>query len=237
MAETLTLAYRHDGNELSTGVFFLADAGAKSTVILEDFTRLPYIDMMKRFAKYLIAHPSADAAIARTDRPGLAVMALPADEVALFRADPAAAIRARVFPPQVVHVGVDKSPPPPASRPSVIPPLDAGYTVLADLFGDVVYARAKTRAGGEVECVGCGHWCPTAKIDDTRHSYRCVECATWLPIHDYKPEVGWAGFKVAELLSSGLTQFFLPRRWNDSNWITKTDLGTKYNNYTKEKST
>lgn len=227
MAETLTLAYRHVGNELSTGCFFLAYDGETKTHVLEDFASLAYIDMMKRFAKYLAEHPAADAAIARTDRPGLAVMRLPDDEVALFRSDPATAIRARIFPPQVVHVGVDKS-----ARQA---PLVAGYDTLVDAFGDVVYARCRRK--NEVECVGCGNWSPTSKINDVRVAYRCVECGAWMPVDDFQPDAGWAGFKVTELLGSGLTTFFLPRHWNNQNWITKSELQTKYMNYKKEKST
>lgn len=235
--QVLTLAYRRvNGTELSTGAFLLSFSDG-NVADLERFENLAYIDMMKKFAKHLTENPEAGAVIQRTDRPGLVALRMPDDEVALFRSDPAAAIRQRIIPPQVVHIGVDRAK---AVEPAlaVVPPLDAGYGALPEYFGDVVFARVRSRDGEHrVECVCCGTWCSTSKIDATRHSYQCIECTTRLPIADYKAEVGWAGFTVKDLLQLSATQFFLPRRWNvHGNWITRAELAEMYNNYVKEKN-
>lgn len=226
----VTLAYRRvDGTELSTGAFILTHAGG--VAYLENFESVAYVDMMKKLAKHLVANPDAGAAIQRIDRPGLVTLPLADDEVALFRTDPAEAIRQRMIPPQVVHIGVDKS------RDAVVHPLEAGYETFAECFGDVVYAKVKTRSEGQqVECFCCGAWAPVQKINDTRHGYTCVECGAWFAFDDFQPEAGWSGVRTRILLDVSTSQYFLPRRWNNGkNWISRTDLMNKYDDYLKEK--
>lgn len=235
--KVLTLAYRRAEGELSTGAFLLVCGTSEEPLVLEHFTKIAYVDMMKKLAKYLQEYSEARAAFQRTDRAGLLPVYLASDELELFRSDPATAIRQRIFPPQVVHIGVDKRKNEPRFA---VPPLNAGYETLVHCFGDVVYARVKTSRddGLElVECVGCGAWCPTARIDAERVAFRCVECATWMPLADFKPGLGWAGILVDDLLAYGATQFFLPRQWNmHGNWIKRHDLVALYDNYKKEKN-
>lgn len=233
----LTLAYRRSRGDLSTGAFLLTTAETDTANVLEHFEDLTFIDMMKKFAKYLADYPQVSAAFQRTDRPGLLPFLLAPDEIELFRSDPAAAIRQRMISPQVVHIPVDKSRKPSAN--SAIPPLDAGYATLAQCFGELVYTRVRKRPEDLplVECTSCGFWCPIARIDADGWAFRCVECSAWVPVADFQPDEGWAGVSIDTLLASGTTRFFLPRKWNkNGNWISRPELVEMYDTFKKEKS-
>ena len=219
----VVLLYKHVGKELSDGAITLTE-GDRASFLLE-FKDFSYIQMMKSFAQILQQVPDAEAAIQRIDRPGLQPVVLPPDEVELFRTDPAAAIRQRCFPPQVIHIHREKT-----VTPAEVPVLSAGYEVLAEAFGNRVYTRAKD---GEVECVACGEWSPVKDGAYTCHD----DCRVTIPLEDYRPNSGWACIATEALLASDRDLFFLPRRWNkNGNWISRADLETLYNKYMQEKS-
>lgn len=237
MADTLTLAYRHAGNELSTGAFYLLTPQGDAGDVLERFEKLPYVEMMRRFAGHLIKHPDIDGAIQRTDRPGLALLRLPPDEVELFRRDPVEAIRQRIFAPQTVNVGIDKKKP-------VEPALEAGYTTLVQHFGDMVFCRVRhfeereEMFKHEVECPGCGKWEPFELNEKkTKGRLECSHCHTFIDLDDAGENKNYAGIKVPSLFGSKLQRFFLPRRWNkNGNWISRDNLRELHNKYMKEKA-
>lgn len=229
--ETVVLSYLHAGRELSTGSVILWRGIGTDATLLEKFEKATYVDMMKRFAKHVAEHPTAEGAIQRTDRPGLVLLRLPADEVALFRTDPVEAIRQRMFAPVVVHVGVDHQP---AVEPAVSAGLDAGLTTLSQYFGDLVYLRARKQASclPQVECVGCGRW---ADVTADEAAVACPRCLISVPVV-FTPGSPWAGVKVTSLIAIDIKRFFIPRRWNtQGNWITRGALTDLYNKYNKEK--
>lgn len=101
MAESVTLAYKRDG-DLSTGEIFLLKDGIR--ILLDNFVRADFALMLRLFAKQFSAHPEARLFFQRTDRPGLASMQLSEEEEALFRSDPEEAIRQRMPEPRIVRV-------------------------------------------------------------------------------------------------------------------------------------
>ncbi len=119
-------------------------------------------------------------------------------------------------------------------RVNPMPPLPAGYQVLAEAFGDRVYARVGP--DGSVECPVCGAGAPADPRADDTFVMHCSSCHTWLVVADYQPEEGWAGFAPVELLSLASTAYFLPRAWNPSGpWIARVDFAARYDNYCKER--
>lgn len=234
--KTIVLAYRRVPGDLSSGSVLL-DTGTAPPQVLRPFEALDFKVMMREFAIELLAHPDAGAAIQRTDRPGLVRIPLAPDEIELFRRDPAEAIRQRTVPPQRVVIGVDRAAGPDKTAVHVVKPdgtvLDAGYDSLAQCFGDVVYARARTKDGKpEVECHCCGSWCTIERGS----SFTCWDCNQQLPIADLALASGWAGVKVRELLATCREVFFLPRQWSGKNWVPRAELEHRFNEYNKEKT-
>lgn len=238
--KVVILAYRRSREELSTGTVLLTAGGAAQTVLLS-FEDLEYRKMMREFAVFLLQYPDAGGAIQRTDRPGLVQIPLSPDELALFRSDPVEAIRQRMIPPQRVVIGIDKASSPDRTVVHSVPALDAGYATLVEHFGDTVYGRArlnttKDRKFPEVECLCCGEWSMIDNIDE-KLSYTCWSCNYQLSIEDLAMESGWAGVLVKDLLQhTGREKFFIPRRWNGKNWITREDLEKRFADYNKEKT-
>lgn len=233
--KTVVLAYRRVPGDLSSGSIMLA-VGAAPPEVLRPFENLDFKVMMREFAIELNAHPDAGGAIQRTDRPGLVQIPLAQDEVELFRRDPATAIRQRTIPPQRVIIGVDRGAGPDKTVIQVRTPdgavLEAGYDSLAQCFGEVVYARARTKDGTpEVECHCCGTW---STIEGK--SYTCWDCNQQLAIADLALESGWAGVQVPALLATGRELFFLPRQWSGKNWVPRAELEKRFNEYNKEKT-
>lgn len=101
MAESVTLAYKRDG-DLSTGEIFLLKDGIR--VLLDNFVRADFALMLRLFAKQFYYHPDARLFFQRTDRPGLSPMQLSEEEETLFRSDLEEAIRQRMPEPRVVRV-------------------------------------------------------------------------------------------------------------------------------------
>lgn len=237
--ETVLLAYRRTDGELSTGSFSLS-VGDEQPTLLSSFEKLEFRKMLREFAVYLLQYPTAHGAIQRTDRPGLVRIQLAPDEIARFRRDPAEAIRQRIIPPQRVVIGVDKSTPRDKPAPSSVrEPLKAGYATLVECFGDFVYARARFETHrASIECFCCGMWTPV-EYNMSRPGYHCKKCVQDFPIEDIAREAGFLGIRVSTLLALPTMmkeRFFLPRAWNDhKNWISRSDLERRYNEYIKEK--
>lgn len=102
MADIITLCYRRDEGDTSTGSLTFARDGEGYE--LESFHRIEFIPMMRMFAKYLAGYPMCRGAFQRTDRQGLSPLLLTEEEEFLFRTDPAEAIQQRLFPAQETHV-------------------------------------------------------------------------------------------------------------------------------------
>lgn len=233
--KTVILAYRRVPGDLSSGQILLSD-GNDTPLVLRPFESLDFKVMMREFAVCLLEHPAAGGAIQRIDRPGLTQIPLAQDEVDLFRTDPAEAIRQRTVPPQRVVIGIDRGVGPDRTVIQVVKPdgtvLEAGYDSLAQHFGEVVYARTRTKNDKpEVECHCCGTW----SVLEGK-SYTCWDCNQQFPVADLALESGWAGVAVRELLATGRELFFLPRQWSGKNWVPRADLEKRFNEYNKEKT-
>jgi hypothetical protein len=225
MAKTLTLLYRREGADLSTGGFYTTDE-TKHVIILVQFQRLTYGAMMRALATYIQSNDYSAVFTQRTDREMLPVQQMSAEEFELFKADPAAAIRRRIIPVQEVNLRDAQE----------RPPLRAGLETLADAFGDNVYVRGRTRATeNELECPGCGTWSVVNRKGRVP-TFDCKKCRMGTTLVDFSPTGLWVGITVEELFETGVEQFFLPRAWNTyGNWISRDNLNVLYLTYLKEK--
>jgi hypothetical protein len=128
------LEYRRVG-ERSTGQVF-----TKSNGLLQgppaSFVDLTFDAMLYTLARELEAHPEAEVFLLRTDRPGCLPYQLDATTVELLRTDPVAMVQAFTVPgsPSTL-LKRRRELPPPVMR------LRAGFDVLADAFGELVYVR------------------------------------------------------------------------------------------------
>lgn len=227
----VVLSYRRSSGELSTGYITLIDSAAEGWV-QEDFQDIEYKRMLSLFARVLRENPGTKAGIQRIDRAGLSTMVLSDEETELFRKDPAAAIQARTVPPQVVHIGVDKS-----ASVNMAVPFTVGYDMRADFFGEVVFVKGRKHPNEHLlECPYCGYW---AKANHVLSIFTCANCSSHTEAVDKQEK--WVGVSVEQLLLNGTVKeqgFFLPRAWNkNGNWISEKELRDMYSNYLKEKET
>jgi hypothetical protein len=229
------LMYSRVKGELSSGALhYMNEDGGH---ILESFTELGYIDMLKKLAKHLIAYPTCRAVFQRTDRPGLAAVMLSEEESELFRTDPCSAIQNRTFEAQASTL-----PAPPLvyveETENIVVPFTVGHDMRADCFGEVVYIRARKPGEdhGEVECPLCGTWGWLGPVGDSPYFY-CTPCDYHVEVMHLLPYTGWAGIRVGDLLQGAATKFFLPRKWNkNGNWISKEELQMMLKEYLEEKA-
>jgi len=213
----------------------------------EDFVSLPFHRMMTRVSSNLRSHPNAAVVLQRSDRSGLSPMALGEEMRELLRDDPVAAIRS-----MDIRVG--------QVAPSVPEPvLRSSHDTLADAFGERVYIRmrngyAEDPTTGKMAQLATGPKCGW-RIQGEGNSYE-----KWLPIQlegvegdldienavddpqqlmeklgKVLAECKWASCSVEDLLSRPGNRFFLPRRWNKQQWITRQALRERLDKYRKER--
>jgi hypothetical protein len=219
MMNFLTLQYRRVG-ETSSGQLIATLNGEIET--LKTFEGEDFFSMMQMFSDALRQNPEAGGAIQRVDRPGLLPMFLSTQDIELLREDPVEAVKRMHVPPQVSEKPVSDKPV------NAVPPLLAGYDVLAESFGDRVYARIKH---GEIECISCGNWASISAA-----FYACYQCGVKFPIADLAVQAGWGGIDTARAIKAARARYFLPRVWNDyRNWISLEKLTELYDTYQQEK--
>ena len=209
----IVLEYRREA-ELSTGRIVVGG-------VEEAFEKSPFDRMLYRLAAKIVKTGACEVLLMRIDRPGYRPYPLDRTTVELLRLDPVAAVEALTYrgSPSSIFQRIEKE------RVAPVPPLRAGVDVLAVAFGEEVYVRLR---GDELECPGCGFW---SKLEGTlfQCKKRCLLAVT------VEPRARWAAVSVPELLSSGLSQFYLPRAWNPESWATRADLEERYQAFTQER--
>ena len=230
MGNIVTLEYRRVDHHYE-GCF-------KYLEVQESFSH-EYAEMLKRLCNILEKNfpkeEDVDIVLQRTDRAGLTPVSLSNETVLLLRTNPVAGIAALTYTqPQTPLGAVAKK----KAETTVFtpPPLRAGVDTLAQAFGPLVYVRVRD---GKAECPCCGFWIrnilqvPDGGVADI--TVVCTErCKNSFELRAYSK---WAAVSVAELLDiKSADRFYLPREWNYPQvWVSRTDLQTKYDMFTKEK--
>lgn len=215
----VVLTYKRVDVDLSTG-WLIHDETARTV----EFEKLPFTQMMSRFAEMLCAYPEAGGVILRNDRPGLKPFVLDQTTVDLLRVDPAAAIRSMTYTPPAPGTEERRAPPPSG--------LIVGHDTLADGFGDKLYCRVripgKKGSSADIECPGCGRW------QRGYTPFVCNHCGLVQYMRVVSPR--WAEVPVESLLRLPHTRFFFPRGWNKGhNWVPREELIARFEAYKKEK--
>lgn len=144
-------------------------------------------------------------------------MALPENIEHLLRTDVAAAIAALTIAPQRIQVTPTRK----VRTDQLIGTLRYGHDTLADAFGEVVYLKARISARGpQIEDPVSGRWVPFSATEKVLLG----ESGRWVPV------------PTIELLALKASRYYLPRRWNDSDWISHDSLEAAYASYLKEKA-
>jgi len=216
----VVLEYRRVA-ELSTGqIYVRGDHGERIDPVL--FENARFDTMLYTLASTLKEYPDDTAVtLVRTDRSGCVPYKIDQGTLELLRTDPVATVQAFCFigSPSSVVQRVQ------AERQPSIPVLRTGIDVLADAFGDLVYARV---LGDDIECPGCGFWSPAQE-----GLFRCQKrCQVELAMTVSGP---WAAVAVVDLLNAPLDKFFLPRAWNQAYWIDRGLLARMYTEYLLER--
>jgi len=232
MTSVIVLKYKRDVDK-STGKIELQGSGAPQ--VLHVFERTEFSPMLTLFAEALIKHPEADAIIQRTDRDGLVPYNLERKTTDLFRTDPIAAITAMASPFGSPSTAVQRVKQEQEERTSPSGGLRVGYAILADGFGDELYARFDNERL-KVECPCCGIWANTV---GKHFKMECLnpKCSIFTKHVEFgSPTDKWATFKTADLLAMHSLRYYFPRTWNVGSWISWADLNDKYEQYKKEKA-
>jgi hypothetical protein len=220
LPQAVEVLYKREGREETfTGSVRLAGltditfAGASFNQVLE-FAG----DALKRA-------PEARLVLKREEAPY--PMVLPADIENLLRTDLQTAIDVLTVSPRRVNINVQKQ--------KVHVGIRHGHDTLADSLGEEVYIRARAGSHGmQVEDPKTGRWVTVLAVTTTH---------TLIPPHRLRVHIldgFWAEVKTQELLASGATRLYLPRRWNPNyekgGWIDRDLLAYMYDVYRKEKS-
>jgi hypothetical protein len=192
----------------------------------QDFLGLKFHQMMTAASRLLRKHEDAVMYLERTEREGLRPIRLEEDMRVLLRDDPVSAIDA-----MTVRTGSKVTP--------RLDPQASPYDFEASVFSDVVYLRMKS---GSVENPLTGRWSTLAAFVKTGEwAIRGEDnrSASWLRIKlpefsgslndqqelaDGLHKCQWATVRVEDLLKESTNKFFLPRRWNKWQWISRRDL-------------
>lgn len=235
------LCYRREApTELSAGAFLLVDEDAAAQVttneVLSTFEHSSFKDMLGKFSGYLRDHPECQAAMQRTDRPGLVPVFFAQESTRLLREDPVSAFRAMNVSELRVDLR-DSKPAPAPVVPEITPIFTAGHDALADVFGYQLYCRAQFLGPGkvEIECPGCGFWSTHSfsSVEERVSSFQCKKgCLLEFPLESLHER--WATFCVLELLSLPVRRFYFPRGWATNSWMTKQELEEKFKQFKAE---
>lgn len=220
------------------------------------FVDLLYRKVLGMVSSMLQEYPDDPVVFLRTDRSGLQPIQLGEATRVLLRDDPVQAIRSMDVQGAPSVQGDE--------QPVVLPPgpvLRAGFDTLADAFGERVFLRMQK---GRIEDPLTGQWRQLAfgpKIG-WRIRGKNNDSASWMPIQledvpalyvSGDAEEGelaermqswsaslaacrWASLAVEDLLQVRAQRFFLPRRWNQEQWIDREALQRRLDRYLKERS-
>jgi hypothetical protein len=201
----------------------------EGTINGQAFSGKTFAQMMTLVHLRLVKLPEARLLMQRTERPGLMPVEVEPDKVELLRTDPVAYIKMHTVEPMTVdlrgprqgqhalargeHADIPKS-----------SGIRAGHDTIAEAFGAVVYARMRNN---NVESPNDGRWVTLQVLEG------------WLnasPTEVITPELGWVGIRVADLLKTQNSRFYLPREWNPHrSWITKEQLIELLEQFEEEK--
>ncbi len=261
MAERILCAWKRnhelDENNEHMNTGYISTEVDGTVILKEDFTDMPYHQMITRLSKRARNRPKADVHFMRLDqKPQPVAMQMNPAMLNVLKEDPVRYIRATSFSP--IDLRPESKKVRSESRVKVtdsvslkLRPLRAGVDTLADAFGDEVAVRVRFGDGGafDAECPGCGRWAGFGmKAETGTYLIRCENgCSnpkahgTWVPVEALAPlsrkeNPRWAKVKVETLLSKKYKRYFLPRTWNTSGpWISHEDLQKKHEHYIKEK--
>jgi hypothetical protein len=201
----------------------------EGTIEGQAFSGKTFAQMMTLVHMRLVKLPKARLIMQRTERPGLMPVEVAPEDVELLRVDPVTYIRKHTVEPITVDMrGSRKGQHALARGERVEIPkssgIRAGHDTIAEAFGEVVYARMRNN---NVESPNDGRWVTLQTLE------------SWLkaaPTEVVTPELGWVGIRVADLLRTQNSRFYLPREWNPHrSWITKEQLIELLEQFEEEK--
>jgi hypothetical protein len=172
----------------------------------QSFSGLHFAELLRRTHELLLKNDDKELIFVRSDRPELLAHRLDDELTELIMRDVDKAIEKMSHP--TVRVVVGRPPAPPVV-------VRAGADTLAASIGERVLCR---RRDAQVECPGCGAWAQTQG-----HSLSCGHCKMQML---FEPENDqWVSVSTADLISSHVPKFFLPREWNGYKpWIQRSEL-------------
>ena len=196
------------------------------------FKELDFAQMMTKASALLNQHKDAQLLVQRTDRAGMLPIQLEPKLRDMLRDDPTAYIKANTIPARTLDLRGERTSALAAKH--QVPRhggLRNGLNILADAFGEVVYAKAKKWAGGvwRYEHPATGRWSDLPTIE------------YWLQSHDTEVQPlddknGWLLLSVEQLLRANAERYYFPREWNEfGSWITKEQLRQKLDQFRKDK--
>ena len=225
----IELSYRHDEGDTCSGEVTIINP--TGTAIGHNFTKQSFSQVIGTISKYLRMHEGDWVlTIQRTDREGLARMNVPDELVRLIKDDPLSAVRVMTVSQSVVIDTRSCRQGKKSDALSLTPPTEsqirAGLDTLADSINDWVFCRAKDT---RIECPGCGMW--PESIGEGFHCDRCGLTTVFCKRIKY-----WALFSTPELIKTGMSRYFIPRRWNPwQGFITLEELASLYNGWNERK--
>lgn len=223
--------------------------GAGTVLNTHHFLGLPFHQMMTLVSRWLRDTPEVKVALQRFDQPGMVPVQLVEQLRELLRDDPVAAIRAmdprgHTSPPRMPVQG---------------PVIRSGVDTLAEAFGERVYLRMQSgcvedpltgaflslaygpKSGWRIRGEGNSYlkWLPIqvenlgGSVDDTFLETNPQAAAQKLG--ELMAGARWASCLVEDLLSMPANRFFLPRQWNEQQWISRRDLQQRLERFRKER--
>lgn len=228
MLDEVRLTYKREG-EKYVG---LLEYKAK----LQEFKAgLSFAEMMMETHRILVQTPEGTPLrIIRAERPNALPVQLEAKLLHQLRVDPEGYIKANTIAPRIIDMRAERISALANSDRYAIPRnsgLRHGLNVLADAFGETVYAKAKPHPGGwRFEHPATGRWVDLNTIE------------RWLGTHDTEiypldEKGGWLLLKTAQLLNTDAERFYFPREWNEfGSWISKDQLREKLDQFRKDKT-
>lgn len=143
----------------------------------------------------------------------------------LIKSDVSAAVAALSPTPERVVVRPKARP-----APTLVPSIRAGHDALADSLGERVYVKLRfSRDRWRVESPLDGRW-NLLRTEGGKSFCGDLVVETVSSM--------WATVRIEDVLATGQTRYFLPRRWNPekaSGWISHVTFASLYENYKKEK--
>lgn len=206
----LWFRYQREG-EFYSGAFSDGEDSTPHQLVV----RVSWEQLLRALAREIAATPAGTPLLlVRADHPAMFPSRIPDETVELFRTDPVSAIR------EWTVRSADYR------RAQVPPPVPAGHSVLARMFGEYLYLpmdpkrmRVESPVTGEMEEVSSLHF---------------RDGSGWIPLRHVAQQ--WVLCSVEDLLlSSKADKFYLPRPWNEhGEWISRSQLWGKLSRYRTE---